>query len=114
MHEMSIIVNVLDIAAAEARDAQAKTINTIEIDVGALAGIEVESLLFCFETARKSIPETTNAKLNIQHIAGQAYCDQCAKNVPADFFVAICPHCGKGGLEIVTGRELKVRSINVD
>ncbi len=114
MHEMSIAVNILDIAAAEARNAGAKTVNTIEIDVGELAGIEVESLLFCFETARRSVPETAHASLNIQRIAGLAHCDQCARDVPADFFVATCPHCGQSGLELVTGRELKVRSINVD
>jgi len=114
MHEMSIAVNILEIAAAEARHAGAKTINTIEIEVGELAGIEIESLLFSFEIARKRTPETATTQLDIRHIAGLAHCGQCAKDVPADFFVATCPDCGNVGLELVTGRELKVRSINVD
>ncbi len=82
--------------------------------MGELAGIEIESLLFSFEIARKSHPETVTTQLKIQQIAGLARCHQCAQNVPADFFVATCPHCGQSGLELVTGRELKVRSINVD
>jgi hydrogenase nickel incorporation protein HypA/HybF len=114
MHEMSIAVNILEIATAEARSAQAKTINNIDIDVGELAGIELESLLFCFETARKSYPETANSQLNVQRIDGLAHCHKCSKNVPADFFVATCPDCGQSGLELIAGRELKVSSINVD
>jgi len=111
---MSIAVNILEIATAQARSANAKTINSIDIDVGELAGIEMESLMFCFETARKSYPETTTSQMNVRRIAGLAHCQQCNKDVPADFFVATCADCGQSGLELVAGRELKVSSINVD
>ena len=31
-----------------------------------------------------------------------------------DYFMAVCSACGEGLLDVLQGRELRVRSINVD
>lgn len=114
MHEMSIATSILDIAEKEARDAKANRVNSIEISLGQLAGVEVHSLEFCFEVARKSSPLTEAAELIIHEVPGRGTCGQCKAEVDVDFFVALCPECGEGRVEITQGRELKVQSLNVD
>jgi len=113
MHEMSIVAGVLDIAENEARAAGARVINTVEIEVGLLSGVEVEALEFCFSVARKGTL-AAEADLVVHEIPGRGYCPECDKDVAVDFFMAVCPECEQALVEIRQGRELKVRAINVD
>ena len=113
MHEMSIVSGILDIAEKEARAAGALVINSVEIEVGGLAGVEIPSLEFCFEVARRGTLAET-ADLVIHEIPGRGHCPDCDQEVAVEYFMAVCPTCGKALLEILQGRELRVRSINVD
>ncbi len=113
MHEMSIVAGILDIAENQAREASASVINSIEIEVGQLAGVEISALEFCFDVARRDTLAAT-ATLVIHQIPGRGRCPDCEREVAVDFFVAVCPACGESLVEITQGRELKVRSLNVD
>jgi len=113
MHEMSIVSGVLDIAEQEARSAGALVINKVEIEVGTLAGVEIPSLEFCFEVARRGTL-AAKAELVIHEIPGLGRCPDCDKEVAVDYFMAVCPACGQGLVEILQGKELRVLSINVD
>ncbi len=50
MHEMSIAMNILEIAEQNASDSVSSVINSIDVEIGTLAGIELSSS-FCFETS---------------------------------------------------------------
>ena len=113
MHEMSIVAGVLDIAENEARSAGAQVINAVEIEVGALAGVEIDALEFCFSVARKGTL-AAEATLVIHEIPGLGHCPDCGQDVTMDDFMAVCSACGEGLLEVLQGRELRVRSLNVD
>ena len=113
MHEMSIVAGVLDIAENEARSAGAQVINAVEIEVGALAGVEIDALEFCFSVARQGTL-AAEASLVIHEIPGLGYCLECDKNVAAESFIPTCPDCGGLLPELMQGKELRVRSIIVD
>lgn len=111
MHEMSIACSIADIAVAQARAAGAGRVNTVEIEVGRLAGVEVESLRFCWDAARGG--PAAGAELVIHEIPGRGRCPRCGEESDVDFHVALCPRC-EGPLRILQGRELRVRCLNVD
>jgi hydrogenase nickel incorporation protein HypA/HybF len=113
MHEMSIALNIIDIAGDQAAANGASVVHAIHADVGALAGVEVQSLAFCFDVARAGTP-VEGAELVINEIPGRGRCNDCAAEVPVEFFVSVCPECGLGGVEITSGRELRVRSLDID
>ena len=113
MHELSIITNILDVVEEQARLGGAKVINTIEIEVGELAGVEIPSLEFCFEAARKNTL-AAGAELVIHVIPGRGDCPACGKDVAIPYFIATCPECEAGVVEVRQGRELRIKSINVD
>jgi len=113
MHEMSIAMNILEIAEQNAIDSGSSVINSIEVEIGTLAGIELSSLSFCFETARKSTRLAQSAKLEIISIAAVGKCADCNVDAEADFYHALCPECGQP-VAVSGGRDLRVKSINVD
>jgi len=113
MHEMSIITSILDIARDHAGKAGARVIQEIEVEVGALAGIEVPALEFCFQAARgQTVGE--QAELVIREVAGVGHCPACGQDSTMDFYAAVCPVCEGSVLEVRQGREMRVLSIRVD
>lgn len=113
MHEMTIVAGILQIVEDQARASGAKVINSIELEIGRLAGLEIDSLNFCFETARQGTM-AARAELVIRDIPGLGHCPQCGKDVPVEFHLAVCGECGQALVEVFQGRELRVKSINVD
>ncbi|MBU2501145.1 hydrogenase maturation nickel metallochaperone HypA [bacterium] len=113
MHEMTIVTSILAIARERAAAAGATVITAVEVEVGRLAGVEIPALEFCFLAARgHEVGE--QAELVIHEIPGLGRCPACAAESAMDFYAAVCPNCGKAALEVVQGRELKVRSIRVE
>ncbi|MFQ6678419.1 MAG: hydrogenase maturation nickel metallochaperone HypA [Fidelibacterota bacterium] len=113
MHEMSLAVNIIEIACQTAKQNESNKINSIEIEVGKLAGVLEDSLKFCFQAAgMNTIAE--NAKLNITTIPGKGHCKTCNRTIETDSFFSLCPHCKGFAIDIIEGKELKIKYINVD
>ena len=111
---MSLVTGILDIAGREAAAAGALRINTVEVEVGLVAGVEIPALEFCFEVARKGTPGAEEARLVIREVPGRGTCVECDSTVTVEDFVALCSECGQGLVDIEQGRDLRVLSINVD
>lgn len=113
MHEMSMAISIIDIAIAEAEKAQSQTINEIEVEVGQLAGVMLESLSFCLEAAARSTM-AESATFTLLQVLGKGHCSTCQREVMISEFPAQCNTCGGFGVSITAGTELKIRSISVN
>jgi hydrogenase nickel incorporation protein HypA/HybF len=113
MHEFSIAMNIINIATAEAGKAKANEIREIEIEIGQASGVVREALEFALESAVK---ETVleKAAIIIHEIRSIAECTSCKHRFQTDSPVSICPECGDITANLVSGRELKVKSITVN
>lgn len=111
MHEMTIVAGVLAIAHRQAAAAGAVRINRVVLEVGRLAGVEVDALRFCFAAAREGL--SAGAELVIREVPGRGTCPACGLAADVDEPAAVCASCGSV-LEISGGRELSVASLNVD
>jgi hydrogenase nickel incorporation protein HypA/HybF len=113
MHEMSIAMNIVDIACKEARSEGAKSIKSIELDIGSLAGVMVDSLKFCYEsTCKGTLAE--DSQLLINEITGMGQCLKCNTNFEIESFMALCPECESYEIEIKQGRELRLKAVTVN
>lgn len=113
MHEMSIAINLVDLAVKTAQQNQAKKINSMVLELGSLAGVVREALEFCFESACKGTL-AEGAKLEIMTVQGDAYCENCGRHFKCDQIAAPCPKCGEYVFNIQGGKELKLKSVNID
>lgn len=112
MHEMSIALSIVDIAAAEAEKADVKAFSQITLEIGSLSGIEIDALVFAMASACKG-SVLDKAELKINKIAAKAKCKQCGAEFDVENIFTVCPYCQNYGLEILQGREMKVKSLVV-
>ena len=113
MHEMGIALQIIEIATesipADAGDVRVEKIN---LKIGKLAAVVADSLRFCFDVAIKDTP-LEGAKLSIQELPVMAQCKDCGTQWTIDSPAFICENCQSGALEILSGRELDIESIEI-
>lgn len=113
MHEMGIALQIVEIATASLPvDLSAARITKVNLRVGKLAAVVPESLRFCFSVVVKDSP-LENATLAIEEVPVVASCKDCHAQWTIDEPVFICKKCRSGSLEILSGRELDIESIEV-
>lgn len=112
MHELSLCLNMLKILEQQAQLKKFNFIKTIWLEMGMLAGVEKDALLFSFPIAAKNTI-AANAQLNIIDVPGQAKCQHCQVIVKINTYFAACPYCNQVGLEMIGGTELRIRDVEV-
>lgn len=112
MHELSIARSIVELAEDQARKHHAAVVEELELEVGALAGVEVETLDFALESAvRGTMLE--QARIVRLAVSGEGYCEECEAVFPMDALLTPCPGCGSWWIEIRRGKELRIKSIVV-
>ncbi|MBT4888938.1 MAG: hydrogenase maturation nickel metallochaperone HypA [Rhodospirillales bacterium] len=113
MHEISICEGILQLIEEQAVEQNYKTVETIWLEIGPLAGVELEALRFGFDVVTKgSLAE--NAKLEIVETTGEAWCMPCQKSVMVAKQFDACPLCGSYQLQITGGNELRIKEMEVN
>ena len=113
MHELGIMESAVQSAISSAYSRGKNKIHRLVLRVGALSGVEPESLRFAFDAvSQRTIAEGANLVLEV--IPALAYCRIC----DADFAAATpgifcCPSCGHLSAELRTGRELELAQIEI-
>jgi len=113
MHEMGIALQIVEIAVGSLpADLGEARVAAINLKIGKLAAVVPESLRFCFDVAIKDT-RLAGAKLVIEEVPVVARCKDCQARWTIDQPVFICQTCESGSLEILSGRELDIESIEV-
>lgn len=113
MHEMGIALQIIEIASASipAHNPPLQ-VEKVNLKVGKLAAIVPDSLRFCFDIAAKESP-LAGATLEIEEIPVQARCKDCDAEWTIHEPVFKCQQCNSGKLDIISGRELNIESIEI-
>ena len=113
MHEQSIVESLLTLAIDHAEKAEAKKIVRIYLVVGELSGVLDEAVEFYFSfLSRDTI--AADASLFFSHIPAQLRCRNCDTIFTPEKMDFHCPNCNKQEVEIVSGRELYIDSLEVE
>ena len=114
MHEMGIALEIVEVAkSAIPTDIENPRVEQINLRVGRLSGVVADYLNFCLDVAVKDTP-LEGAVVHIEEIPIVAKCRQCRHQWEADDFVTVCPACRSTNLEILSGRELNVVSLDIE
>jgi hydrogenase nickel incorporation protein HypA/HybF len=114
MHELSVVLSILDIAAEEAERRGGGSIGAVHLRLGPLAGVVREALTSAYDLAREGTA-LEKANLVIEDVPLVAYCATCdAERAPPSPWELCCPTCGEPTPDIVRGRELEVVALEID
>lgn len=113
MHEVSVALSVLDIAAENCKKAGCSRIDSIRLRIGRASGVMTDALLFAFE-AVKIDTIAAGATVIIDEIPVGGFCESCGKDfVTEEAYVLCCPECGSASFKISRGRELDMLDMEV-
>jgi hydrogenase nickel incorporation protein HypA/HybF len=114
MHELSIALSILDIAAEEAERLGGGRVVAIRLRLGPLSGVVKDALRSAYDLARED-SRMSEAELVIEEVPLVAYCAACsAARTLASAQQLCCPMCGTPTPEVVGGRELEVVALEIE
>ena len=110
MHELSIAESLLQIIVDEVGQHGLISINKVKLQIGRFTAVVPESLTFCFELVSRDTV-ASGAQIEIETVGIVARCEKCDISFEVENRVFLCPKCGEPALELLSGRELSVLSI---
>ncbi len=112
MHELSLAGGILRLIEQTRERDPFERVTHVTLEVGALSGVEVESLRFALQAIA---PDTcmASAEIEIQEPPAQAWCLPCGQSVPILQRLDLCPQCGSAQLQPTSGTELRLVDLRV-
>jgi hydrogenase nickel incorporation protein HypA/HybF len=112
MHELSIAMSIVDMAQEEA-ERRSVGIDAVHLELGALAGVVKEALLFSYEIACDGTP-LQGSRLVVKDVPIEVYCPKCKlPKTLASMQWFCCPDCGTQTPEVVHGKELVITALEL-
>jgi hydrogenase nickel incorporation protein HypA/HybF len=114
MHEFSIVSSLMSLIEDYARRHNAKKVTKVVVGIGVLSGVEPDLLKIAFDTFKeKTICEEAQLVLEIEEVTLK--CRDCGvQSQPEGKFSRKCPHCGSLNTEIISGQDLRLKSLELE
>lgn len=112
MHEMAICESILQVMEEQAAAEAFTAVNAVRLEVGPLAGVELEALRFGFDVVTRGTL-ADGCRLEVLETPGTAWCLPCGKAVAISQRYDACPDCGSHQLQITGGEELRIKDMEV-
>jgi hydrogenase nickel incorporation protein HypA/HybF len=104
MHELGIASAMLEAVEAESRKHSGR-ICKVGVRIGALSGVDTESLRFCFELLVKDT-QWDPLELEIEAVPRRHECMDCGQVFLVGDQPPDCPRCGSARTDFLSGDEL--------
>ncbi len=113
MHELSIALGILKIAAEQAEHLGAKRVVSVHLRLGPLSGVVKDALVFSYDLARAGTP-LGDARLVVEESPLEGFCQVCQGPRPVvSCHELACASCGAPVGEITSGRELEIVALEI-
>ncbi|MCR5522753.1 MAG: hydrogenase maturation nickel metallochaperone HypA [Clostridia bacterium] len=112
MHELGIVMNVVEQADRIAADNGAQKIVGITMEIGEVSTVVPELFLDAFNWAKKRTEYLQEAELEMIIIEGRTYCKECGETYRTTEFGKKCPHCGSPETYLLTGDQVIIKDIS--
>mgnify|MGYP003373355872 FL=1 len=112
MHEMSVVINTVNMAEEYARKNGAEKITKIVLEIGEFNSVVPEYIRYFFPDVTEGTM-LEGAELVIETSIGMARCRNCGTEYPWKKSGYRCPVCGSEECRIISGRDFVIREISV-
>lgn len=112
MHELSIALSIIEMAQEEA-ERRGVAVDAVYLDLGLLAGVVPEALLFSYQVASAETP-LEGSRLIIRQVPIEIFCNVCGvRRIISSMQWMHCPECDTPAQEIIHGKELTITALEV-
>ena len=112
MHEVSLARAIIGIVREHLDGSDPEDVRRVTVRIGRSAGVVPESLRFAFQALTAEDP-LRHAALAIDEIPYRIHCLTCGTDSENSDGIGICAGCGGSDVEILSGTELEVTSMEV-
>lgn len=110
MHELSLCQAIAEVVKPY---AEGRKVEVVRIRVGTLRQVVPESLSFCWTLVR-DYADMPCAELELEVVAARVDCHTCGRNSTiSSRWSPLCRHCESADVEILSGNEFLVTSLDV-
>jgi hydrogenase nickel incorporation protein HypA/HybF len=113
MHELSIALELVDVALAEARRLGDVRVVAVHLRAGPLSGVVPDALRFSFDIAAAGTA-IEGARLEIEHDEVTVWCATCAEpRALANVQHRRCPVCDQATPDLLSGDALELTALEI-
>ena len=113
MHEMALAESIRGIVEDAVRGHTGCRVKTVVLEIGRLASVEPDALLFCLEVVfRDSVAD--GARVEVESLPGRGWCAECAESVEIWSLFDSCPACGGYQVRPTGGTEMRVKTLEIE
>ena len=109
MHEYGIAYDLYATARKAAIENKATCVKRVSVEVGKMAMVNPEQVIYLFNTIKEDDPLFTNTILQCDEVSAETKC-HCGYHGSEVF---VCPQCGALP-ELVKGREIVVTNMEIE
>lgn len=115
MHEMSVVLNVVDTIDKFAEENSIQEIRGVVMQIGLASGVIPFYFQSCWEPASAKSKHLFGSSVNIEEIPGRCMCLDCGHvyELPDDHH-APCPACGSRNWRAIGGTDIIIKEILVE
>jgi hydrogenase nickel incorporation protein HypA/HybF len=113
MHELSLAMNLVELAESEMLKSGSSSIFSVNVMVGRLSGVDPDALKFMLDLSKKNTL-LENALINFDLVDGKGSCRNCHHEFIVETLAPVCPACNGLSVEITGGDQLRIVSMEVD
>lgn len=113
IHEAGIAAELIARVRERLEGVPHGAVRAVRLAVGDLAGVNVDALEFAFDCLARETP-LAGARLVVEQVPVTLLCRMCGTRGGIADWRFRCGHCGSDAVSVVAGRELDLRSLDVE
>lgn len=111
MHELSLCRSIHQVVEKAAGD---RRVAVVHLKVGRLRQVVPGTLTYCWGLVSADGP-LAGSELAIESVPVVGHCRSCGRDTEvAQVLLLVCEHCGAGPLDLVSGEEFLITTIDLD
>ncbi|OGO39472.1 MAG: hypothetical protein A2147_07655 [Chloroflexi bacterium RBG_16_57_8] len=113
MHELTITRGIISIVLQKAQEVEARRVTKVDLQLGRLTGCVPECIELQFRIMSRNTA-AAGAHLVFHQPPARLHCRKCDRDYTSDSLDLICPECHTLEMDILSGSELYVESMDVE
>ena len=113
MHELSLAENINNTIKELCERSALGRVRRVVLEVGRMRQVDPELLAFAFDVVSRGTV-TEGAEVSILELPIVFMCHSCNREAGSDLPIFVCANCGGRNVELRSGMELNIESMEVE